>query len=88
MVTEKQKPTVRRVAWSTRSQSNGYITNWSRWHLTTTLERGRRVLCGEELPFAKWITRQPGDNTGDYRIKGGQCSACLRLSNDRDEPRG
>lgn len=71
---------VRRIAWSTASASNGLITRWSRWHLTTTLIRGEKTLCGETLPRAKWITPQPGDERGDYRIKGGNCHACQHLN--------
>lgn len=70
----------RRIAWSTKSASNGYIYQWSRWHLTHTLVRGEKTLCGETLPFAKWITPQPGDERGDYRIKGGECQECKRLN--------
>lgn len=67
---------MKRIAWSTRSASNGLITRWSRWHLTTHLIRGERTLCGEKLPFAKWVTAEVGK--GDYRIRGGECRECAK----------
>lgn len=67
---------MKRIAWSTRSASNGFIYRWSRWHLAPALVRGERTLCGVRLPRAKWITQDADDTRGDYRIKGGECQAC------------
>lgn len=60
-----------KLAWSTASRSNGHIYRWSRWHTVPNLDHDTITTCGMRVPKAKWIT---GGN--DYRIRGGNCSAC------------
>lgn len=72
--------TPHRLAWSTRSATNGYIYRWSRWHLAHKLVMGELTLCGKKLPYAKWVVRDDGG--ADYFIKGGECLECARIANN------
>jgi hypothetical protein len=66
---------MKKLAWSTRSRSNGFVYQWSRWHLVYNLDPLTVTLCGIGVPKAIWIT---GGN--DYRIRGGECGECKRLN--------
>ena len=67
-----------KLAWSTRSRSNGLIVQWSRWHIVYNLDRQTVTLCGIAAPRAKWVT-----GGKDWRIKGGNCSACIAADKRR-----
>ena len=77
----------RRIAWATGSASNGYIYQWSRWHLAPSMIEPERTLCGMAIPHTKWIT-PIYPITGDYRIKGGECQECKRHNTERSDRRG
>ena len=72
------KTHLRRIAWASRTASNGLITSWSRWHWVRTIAKGERTICGIKLPNTKWITPPVGDNRGDFRVAGGECSECRK----------
>ncbi len=63
---------VARIAWATKSASNGRITHWSRIHRTVF---GVYTLCGVAIPIYTKHQRL-GPDEGDYRIQGGNCAAC------------
>jgi hypothetical protein len=72
------KGIMNKIAWATKSQSNGKITSWSRWHIVYNTVGGTVTLCGIGVPHTKWIL---GGN--DSRVKGGNCGACLCADNRR-----
>ena len=60
-----------KIAWATKSLSNGKIVQWSRWHIVYNTAGGAVTLCGVGVPHTKWLL-----GGKEQQVKGGNCAAC------------
>ena len=70
IVTHKNK-NMTKIAWATKSLSNGKIVRWSRWHIVYNTAGGTVTLCGIGVPHTKWLL-----GGKEQQVKGGHCAAC------------
>ena len=67
-----------KIAWATKSLSNGKIVRWSRWHIVYNTAGGTVTLCGIGVPHTKWLL-----GGKEQQVKGGDCNACRMANKDR-----
>lgn len=65
---------MKRIAWATQHQSNGFVSRWSRWHYT--INDPVITVCGKRIPHTK-LVEDNDKHQGDFRIKGGMCKECF-----------